>query len=219
MRCCPETVSQMLTMLRGILGPSLGTHVCWPRLAANQSAGQFKCICRLVTGAWFFASWSQAGENRLVAWGALRLPELPPETQFMAVAAGAAHVLALTDRGTVLAMGDNSRGQCIVPDGLSNVLAIAAGGYHSLALRNDGSVVGWGENRMGQATPPNGLRDVVKIAAGRNHSVAVRRDGSIVFWGDESAYQSFRGTNLAPILAAAGGGVLRPSSVSMDEFS
>ena len=63
----------------------------------------------------------------------------------VAIAAGIFHNLALKNNGTVVAWGDNSRGQTNVPTGLSNVVAVAAGDYHSLALA--------------APPPPNGVYD------------------------------------------------------------
>ncbi len=83
-----------------------------------------------------------------------------------AVAAGAAHSLALCSDGTVVAWGFNWDGQLGFADfsnfgaGLvtvkgtalagKSVIAIAAGGNHSLALCSDGSLVAWGNNEAGQ---------------------------------------------------------------------
>jgi hypothetical protein len=73
----------------------------------------------------------------------------------------------------VVAWGDNSYGQIIPPEGLSNVVAIAAGGIHSFALRRDGTIIGWGDDSAGQLEIPPGVRHVVAIAAGGQHSLAL----------------------------------------------
>jgi hypothetical protein len=52
-----------------------------------------------------------------------------------AIAAGQYHSIALKSDGTVVAWGDNSAGQTIVPAGLSGVAAIAGGYSHSLAVK------------------------------------------------------------------------------------
>lgn len=109
---------------------------------------------------------------------------LPPSLgSVVAIAAGAAHALALRQDGTVIGWGLNSAGQASVPSGLRDVVAIAAGSYHSMALRQDGTVVAWGYNSGGQATVPTGLSRIVKIDAGGEHSVALRQDGTVVAWG------------------------------------
>jgi len=82
-----------------------------------------------------------------------------------ALAAGAAHLLAMSEVGAVYACGDNTNGQLgigsaagpprgeFVPvsalDG-ALIVCIAAGGDSSLALTAAGAVHGWGWNRFGQ---------------------------------------------------------------------
>jgi alpha-tubulin suppressor-like RCC1 family protein len=81
------------------------------------------------------------------------------------MAAGGAHVLALTRQGTVLGLGMNGHGELgdgtivdratpVAVKGLSNVKAISAGPEHNLALLNDGTVVGWGQDGAGQLGAP-----------------------------------------------------------------
>lgn len=88
-----------------------------------------------------------------------------------AIAAGAAHSLAVLDDGTVVAWGADYAGQLgdggfqdqvkpVSVQGLTGVgcplgavstcVPIAAGVAHSLALRTDGTVQAWGENNWGQ---------------------------------------------------------------------
>ncbi|HLY08606.1 MAG TPA: RCC1 repeat-containing protein, partial [Planctomycetota bacterium] len=80
---------------------------------------------------------------------------------FTAVTAGAEHVIALRNDGTLWGWGRNSSGSLgtgssspdVVPSpvsvaGLSSITAISAhpDGFHTLALRNDGTVWAWGLN-------------------------------------------------------------------------
>jgi uncharacterized repeat protein (TIGR01451 family) len=77
------------------------------------------------------------------------------------VAAGANHVLALRNDGTVWAWGDNDNGALgdttrtdrktpVQVVFLTGIQAIGAGYQHSLALRQDGHVFGWGSYTYGQ---------------------------------------------------------------------
>jgi alpha-tubulin suppressor-like RCC1 family protein len=92
----------------------------------------------------------------------------------VAITAGAQHSLALLGDGTVMAWGDNERGQLgdgttsgpdhcyteteptqcstspVPVGGLSEVTAIAAGQNYSLALLRNGTVMAWGSNGMGE---------------------------------------------------------------------
>jgi len=52
----------------------------------------------------------------------------------IAVAAGAAHSLALRGDGTIIGWGKNDMGQITMPEGLSNVIAIAGGRASSAAI-------------------------------------------------------------------------------------
>ena len=97
------------------------------------------------------------------------------------IAAGARHSLALRSDGTVLASGDNSRGQCNVGS-WSGITMLAAGRMHSVGLRSDGTVVACGDNSEGQCNVGS-WSDIVSVAAGSYVTVGVRRDGSVVYCG------------------------------------
>ncbi len=119
--------------------------------------------------------------------------------------AGASHVLALLEDGSVAGWGDNSLGQLEWPMGLDRASQIAAGLNHSLAIRPDGSVVAWGDNEHGQSSVPKGLGDVVAIGAGSSHSLAVRNDGSVVAWGLNAAGQTSVPKGLNQVIKVAAG--------------
>ena len=103
--------------------------------------------------------------------------------------------------GSVVAWGDNSRLQSLVPPSLSNTFAVAGGSFHSLALDRDGKVTGWGENTSGKATPPAGLTNVMALAAGGEFSLALQGNGAVVAWGNQSGVPAGL-TNVAAIAAA-----------------
>ncbi len=85
--------------------------------------------------------------------------------------------------GEVIAWGDNSRGQCDVPELNSDFVAIGAGEWHSVGLKADGSIVPWGDNSTGQLNVPPPNAEFVAIAAGYTHTLGLKADGSIVAWG------------------------------------
>jgi len=121
------------------------------------------------------------------------------------IAGGGHHSLALRNDGTVWAWGRNNYGQ--LGDGttterhtpvqvanLTGVQAIAGGFSHSLALRSDGTVWAWGRNSKGQlgdgtttnrTTPVQvlNLTGVQAIAGGFFHSLALKSDGTVWAWG------------------------------------
>jgi hypothetical protein len=97
-------------------------------------------------------------------------------TGVIAIAAGAAHSLALKSNGTVVAWGWNEAGQCNVPSDLSGVTQIAAGYGFSMALKSNGAPVVWGETADGVPTIPPTATEVTAIAAGARHALALRSD-------------------------------------------
>jgi hypothetical protein len=121
--------------------------------------------------------------DSIVTWGDSQhgLETPPSGNDFIAVAAGGVHSLALKADGSIVGWGYDYYGQATPPSG-NDFIAIAAGWFHSLALKSDGSIVGWGDNISSQATPPAG-NDFVAIAAGNYHSLALKADGSLVAWG------------------------------------
>nr|WP_237686511.1 RCC1 domain-containing protein [Arthrobacter jiangjiafuii] len=62
-----------------------------------------------------------------------------------------ADTVGVTAGGRVLAVGDNSRGQCDTAS-WRDVVAVAGGSTHTLALRTDGSVLAAGNNDDGQCS-------------------------------------------------------------------
>jgi hypothetical protein len=63
----------------------------------------------------------------------------PEGGDFIAIAAGGEHSLALKKDGRIVAWGDNYYGQAIPPAG-NNFISIAASGDQSLALTEDGGI-------------------------------------------------------------------------------
>jgi hypothetical protein len=86
-----------------------------------------------------YNSFALKDDGSVVAWGA-DFPNLkngvpdPKITKIKALAAGDAHVLAITTDDKVIGWGDNSFGQLNIPFDLTNVKAVAAGSYNSFAL-------------------------------------------------------------------------------------
>jgi hypothetical protein len=119
----------------------------------------------------------------LVAWGNDEngLGDIPTGNNFVDVAAGVYHSLALKSDGSIVAWGKHSEGQCNVPAGI-RCKGISAGFYHSLALKSDGSLVAWGNNDHGQCNVPP-VNNFKAISTGGWHNLALKSDGSLVSWG------------------------------------
>ena len=66
----------------------------------------------------------------------------------MAISAGYDHTIGLKADGTVVAVGNNTDGQCDVSD-WTDIVAISVDD-HTVGLKKDGTVVAVGENEYGQ---------------------------------------------------------------------
>lgn len=122
------------------------------------------------------------------------------------VAAGFDHALALTEKGTVYAWGDNTYGQVGINsakgivsgprkiEGLPTMIEISAGFRHSIALDSEGNVWVWGNNIAGQLGTGDrvDLRKPTKISlpskaanitAGHRFSLATLENDKVYGWG------------------------------------
>jgi hypothetical protein len=151
------------------------------------------------------------------------------DSDWMAVALGGDHVLALKTDGSLWSMGDNTYGQLgdgttsnrddfVRVGGQNDWVAVAAGYLHSLALRADGSLWAWGRNEDGQVgdgatfdqhspVRVGQMSDWFCVSAGYAHSLAIDGDGAVWAWGDNSSGQLGDGTTedrTAPVKVFAG---------------
>jgi alpha-tubulin suppressor-like RCC1 family protein len=140
------------------------------------------------------------------------------------VAAGASHVVALKQDGTLWTWGANASGQ--LGDGTTETrprpiqvgsdtdwLAVAAGEQHTLALKRNGTLWGWGSSGVGELglgfstsarspTPIGTNSNWVSIACGGRHSVALRADGTLWLTG-RNAYGQLGDGSTSPRLGFA----------------
>ena len=112
---------------------------------------------------------------------------IPDGNDFVAVASGKFHCVALRSDGTLTAWGSDKDGKLEVPDG-NDFVEIAAGSKHSIARRADGTIVVWGDDGLGQISDCPDSNDIIAIAAGDYHSLALRTDGSVLGWGGYNSY-------------------------------
>lgn len=100
---------------------------------------------------------------------------------------GNGHVVALKADGTVIAAGDNSRGQCNV-DTWADIVAIAAGNYHTAGLKKDGSVVTTLESQNDFFSRSADTK-FVEISTGFGTTLALTSDGTVIGVGYDRAGQ------------------------------
>jgi hypothetical protein len=154
---------------------------------------------------------AQAQGKRIVSWGDDDYGQVfwtPREADFVAVAAGGRHSVALRTDGSLVSWGWDDYGQVSHTPAGTGFKAVAAGWAHSVAIRADGSLVSWGLDdwRQVSLTPPGA--GFTAVAAYGYHSLAVRTDGSFHVWGDKS----FRPFSVPPyffssVSAIAAGGL------------
>jgi alpha-tubulin suppressor-like RCC1 family protein len=137
-----------------------------------------------------------------------KLRQVGKATDWLTVAAGAQHTLALKTDGSLWGWGYNVHGE--VGDGTqqqrdeparigsdNDWRTIRAGPSHSLAIKQDGSLWAWGRNdrgRLGDGTKEKRLAptrigtasDWLALAAGDSHTLALKTEGTLWSWGDNS---------------------------------
>lgn len=104
---------------------------------------------------------------------------------------GEGHTVGLKSDGTVVAIGDNSWGQCDV-NGKKwrKIVKVVAGDWYTVALKENGQVLITGENRPGTKyidedvlNKANAKKDIVDIAAGYGQTILIHKNGSISAFG------------------------------------
>ncbi len=106
-------------------------------------------FCTLVQ----FPLWAQSGT--IVSWGSDNQGQVsnpPPGNDFVSIAGGGNHSLALKTDGSIVSWGSDSYGQVSNTLPGNDFVSITGGGYHSLALKTDGSIVSWGRDIFGQVS-------------------------------------------------------------------
>ena len=152
--------------------------------------------------------WPVLGLGRITNQPTLR--RIGVENDWVDIAMGWSHTLALKKDGTLWGWGQNVHSQLgfsssgrssrrnvptpSVPG--NNWKQIAAGGSHSVAIKQDGTLWAWGDNWAGQlgigttveetseAIQVGSATNWTKVWAGILETVALQSDGTLWYWGD-----------------------------------
>lgn len=103
------------------------------------------------------------------------------EYRFPPIVEGLNFVSGMDPSGHVIAVGDNSYGQCNVDD-WEDVVSIAAGFEHLIGLRADGTILFAGSNDYGQGNVGH-WEHIKMIAADPYYSFGLTQDGKILCSG------------------------------------
>ena len=97
---------------------------------------------------------------------------------------GSGHIVALRKDGRVVAVGDNSYGQCNVTD-WHDIIAISAGDYHTIGLTSDGHVLTTQtkEDAPDSYAEISSWENIVAISAGYGFTLGLKDDGTVVAAG------------------------------------
>jgi RNA polymerase sigma factor (sigma-70 family) len=150
--------------------------------------------------------WPVLGLKNTSIQNTVSLRRIGNETDWVNIAAGDSHCLAIKSDGTLWAWGGNFNYQ--LGDGTKTTRPTpvpsipgndwkqaAAGGAVSFALKNDGTLWAWGQNGIGElgvggstkasikAVQVGTSTNWTKIWAGHIQTVGLQSDGSLWFWG------------------------------------
>lgn len=108
---------------------------------------------------------------------------------FVSVAAGFGHGLALDSNGALVSWGVDTAGVVSGTPAGSGYLAIAANEHNSAALDANGAIVAWGSDADGIVSGVPGGTGHTAIALGVTFGLALDASGNVVAWGDDAAGQ------------------------------
>src|SRR5262245_54488596 len=171
----------------------LGGVVRWRRMTfgAGPRGARGNCTALLLAASFALgAARVAAAQSTVVGWGLQNFDSVSSDRRdYVQIAAGEPHTLALAADGTIVAFGRDTEGQASppLPPAGTVYLRIAAGEHHSLALRSDGVLVGFGADHFSGppphiAQPPVGTY-VTAFAAGIDHTLLLLSNGTVLALG------------------------------------
>ncbi len=107
--------------------------------------------------------------------------DIPTGTDFVQIASGRNHALAVSVDGSLVSWGADDGGQATNTPAGNDFVKVAGGWRSSFALREDGSIVFWGLDSSGVVSGTPTGTGFTHIASMWDASLALRTDGSM--WG------------------------------------
>lgn len=193
------------------LPTQVGSDKDWKTVAA----GDYHSLALKTNGtlwAWGDSADGTLGTGETYSGIILATPtQVGADTDWVAVAAGPDHTVALKANGTLWGWGSNQVGQLGDQTNLEGRAPIrigadtdwadvAARGDQTLAIKKDGRLFAWGLNADGQLgdgtsvnkdlpTLVNADVNWSKVATGKGHTVALKKDGTLWTWGNNAEGQ------------------------------
>ena len=132
----------------------------------------------------------------VVVWGLIEYRAgVLVSKDFVAVAHGGFHNVALKFDGSLTAWGLNQQRQCDVPAG-NDFTAVAGGGYHSLALKFERSAIASGIGKYPEFDTPIS-KDYIAIARGVYHGIVYIGEPVVLLLLGMAAFVLYRGGRTA----------------------
>lgn len=105
---------------------------------------------------------------------------------------GYGHIVGLNSDGTVVAIGDNSFGQCDVTE-WKDIIKVRTGDWYTVGLKKDGGILITGNNsphsKYIDHEKLDMCKNIIDIAAGFGETICVDADGNLTAFGfDESGW-------------------------------
>ena len=145
-------------------------RVYYTQAQALESAGDLNAAA-IKYG--FATGYADARERSFDLWAQI--------TDRETVSAGSRHTVGLRSNGSVIAVGDNSNGQCNVQD-WTDIVAVSVASRHTASLKSDGSVAAVGDNFYNQCNVQD-WTDIVAVSAGTHHTIGLKSNGSVIAVG------------------------------------
>jgi alpha-tubulin suppressor-like RCC1 family protein len=165
---------------------SNGTVVVWgddwyDQITDAPTSGYFIGIAAGGDHCVAIAAEEGASQGTLTAWGRNTFGQTNPPAgdDFIAVAAGYNHSLALRSDGSLVAWGRDDGnplgdfGQVSDTPTDNDFMAITSGRYHNVVMKTDYSLVAWGRDNENQVTDTPVDTNFVTIAGGGYHTLAL----------------------------------------------